>query len=55
MDIVGSNNFFPETHRRHNYIVTMIDCFTRIAVSVPIVDQFFFVFISVIIGNYHTE
>ena len=39
MDIVGGKDSFPLTPRGHRYILTMIDCFTRYAVAVPLVDH----------------
>ena len=54
MDIVGGRDSFPLTPRGHRYILTMIDCFTRYAIAVPLVDQSAEVVIAAIIGNYIT-
>jgi transposase InsO family protein len=54
MDIVGGRDSFPLTPRGHCYILTMIDCFTRYAVAVPLVNQSAEVIIAAIIGNYIT-
>ncbi len=39
MDIVGGMDSLPLTPRGNRYILTLIDCFTRFAVAVPLVDQ----------------
>ncbi len=39
MDIVGGMDSFPLTPCGNRYILTLIDCFTRFAVAVPLVDQ----------------
>ena len=54
MDIVGGRDSFPLTPRGHRYILTMIDCFTRYAIAVPLVDQSAEVVIAAVIGNYIT-
>ena len=41
----------PETPRGDNYILTIIDCFTRYAIAIPLPDQSSSVIISAIIGN----
>ena len=51
MNIVGGRNSLPKTPGGHKYILTMIDCFTRFLVAVPLVDQYFSIIISAIIGN----
>ena len=51
MDIVGGKGSFPETLRGNNYILTIIDCFTRYAIAIPLPDQLFSVIILAIIGN----
>ena len=54
MDVVGGRDSFPLTPRGHCYILTMIDCFTRYAVAVPLINQSAEVLIAAIIGNYIT-
>ena len=54
MDIVGEKDSLPETPRKHKYILTIIDCFTRYAIAIPIPDQSSSLIISAIIGNYIT-
>ena len=51
MDIVGGKGSFPETPWGSNYNLTIIDCFTRYAIAIPLPDQSFSVIISAIIGN----
>ena len=51
MDIVGGKGFLPQTPRGNNYILTIIDCFTRYFIAIPLPDQSFSVIISAIIGN----
>ena len=51
MDIVRGKGSLPETPRGNNYILTIIDCFTRYAIAIPIFDQSSSVIISAIIGN----
>ena len=51
MDIVGGKGSLSETLRGNNYILTIIDCFTRYAVAIPLADQSSSVIISAIIGN----
>ena len=52
MDIVGGQGSFPQTARANTYILTMIDCFTRFAVAVPLPDQSSESIISAVLGNY---
>ena len=54
MDIVGGKDSLPLTLRGHNYILTMIVCFTRYAIAVPLSDKSSSIIISAIIGNYIT-
>ena len=54
IDIVGSKGSYPETPRSNNYILTIIDCFTRYAIAIPLPDQSSSVIISAIIGNLNT-
>ena len=51
MDIVGGKGSLPENHQGNNYIRTIIDCFTRYAIAVPLPDQSSCVVISAIICN----
>ena len=54
MDIVGGMDSLPQTPRGYRYILTLIDCFTRFAVAVPLVDQSAEVVIASVIGHYIT-
>ena len=54
MDIVGGKGSLPVTPRGNNYILTIIDCFTRYAIVVPLPDQLSFVIASAIVGNHIT-
>ena len=51
IDIVGGKGSLCETPRGNNYILTIIDCFTRYAIAVPLPDQSSSVIISAINGN----
>ena len=52
MDIVGGQNSLPLTARANRYILTMIDCFSRFAIAVPLPDQSSDSIISAVLGNY---
>ena len=52
MDIVGGQGSLPLTARANRYILTMIDCFTRFAIAVPLPDQSSDSIISAVLGNY---
>ena len=54
MDIVGGLDSFPLTPRGHRYILTMIDCFTRYGIAVPLIDQSAEVVIASVIHHYIT-
>ena len=54
MYIVGGMDSLPQTPRGNRYILTLIDCFTRFAVAVPLVDQSVEVVILSVIGQYIT-
>ena len=54
MDIVGGKGSLPQTPSSNNYILTIIDCFTRYAVAIPLLDQSASVIISAILGNFIT-
>ena len=54
MDIVGGKGSLPETFWGNNYILTIIDCFTRYAVTIPFPDQSASVIISAILKNFIT-
>ena len=51
LDIVGGKGPLPEAPRGNNYILTIIDCFTRYAIVIPLPDQSSSVIVSAIIGN----
>ena len=51
MDIVGGKGSLPETPKGNNYILTIIDCFTRYAIAIPLPNQSSSVIISAIICN----
>ena len=52
MDIVGGQGSLPLTARANRYILTMIDCFSRFAIAVPLPDQSSDSIISAVLGNY---
>ena len=54
MDIVGFMDSLPQTLGGNRYILSLIDCFTRFAVAVPLVDQSTEVVIASVIGHYIT-
>ena len=54
MDIVGGMDSLALTQRGNRYILTLIDCFTRFAVAVPLGDQSAEVWIASVICNYIT-
>ena len=54
MDVVGGMDSLPQTPRGHRYILTIIDCFTRYAVAVPLVDQSAEVLIASVLGSWIT-
>ncbi len=54
MDIVGGIDSLPQAPGGNRYILTFIDCFTRFAVAVPLVDQSPKVVIALVIGHYIT-
>ena len=51
IDIVGGKGSLPEDFRGNNYILTILDYFTRYAIAIPLSDQSSFVIISAIFGN----
>ena len=51
MDIVGGMDSLPQNPRGNRYILTRIDCFTRFAVAVLLVDQSAEVVIASVIGS----
>ena len=55
MDIVGGGESFPLTPRAKKYIQTLVDCFSRYALAIPILDQSSETVINAVIGNYITE
>ena len=54
MDIVGGRESFPLTPRGNMCVLTIIDCFTRYAIAVPLPDQSAEVVIAAIIAHYIT-
>ena len=54
MDMIGGKGSLPETPRGHNYILTIIECFSRYAIAIFLNDQSSSVIISAIIENYFT-
>ena len=54
MDIVVGQGSLPETNMGNNYILTIIDCFTRYAVAIALPDQSASVIISAILENFIT-
>ena len=54
LDIIGGMDSLPLTPRGNRYILTLIDCFTRFAVAVPLVDQSAEELIASVIGHYIT-
>ena len=54
MDIVGGKDSFPVTPRENKYILTMIDCFLRFAVAVPLADQSASFITSAVLSHYIT-
>lgn len=51
---MGGKDSLPISPRGYKYILTMIDCFTRCAVAIPLTNQFTAVAISAIIANFIT-
>ena len=51
MDIVGNGESFPLTARANRYILSLVDCFTRYAIAIPISDQSSEAVINAVIGN----
>ena len=54
MDIVGGMESFPQTPRGNRHILTLIDCFTRYALAIPLPDQSSETIIHAVVGNYIT-
>ena len=54
MDIVGNGESLPLTPRANKYILTLVDCFSRYALAIPIPDQSSETVINAVIGNYIT-
>ena len=55
VDIVGGIYSLPLTPRGNRYILTIIDCFRRFAVAVPLADQSSESVIAAFLGNYLTS
>ena len=54
IDIVGGKGSLPDTPRGNNYILTIIDCFTRYAIAISHPDLSSSLIIKAIIGNFIT-
>ena len=54
MDIVGGGESLPLTPRANKYILTLVDCFSRFALAIPIPDQSSETVVNAVIGNYIT-
>ena len=54
MHIVGGMDSRLQTPRGNRYILTLIDCFTRFAVAIPLVDQSVEIVIASVLGHYIT-
>ena len=54
VDIVGGKESFPLTPRGNMCVLSIIDCFTRYAIAVPLPDQSAEVVIAALIGHYIT-
>ena len=54
MNIDGGHSSLHETPSSNNYILNIIDCFTRYAVAIPLPDQSASVIIWAILGNFVT-
>ena len=54
IDIVGGKDSCPETYRENTYIFTIVDCFSRFSVTVPLADQSASSIISAVLGHYIT-
>ena len=55
VDIVGGIGSLPLTPRGNRSILTIIDCFTRFAIAVPLADQSSDSLIAAFLGNYITS
>ena len=53
MDIVGGKGSLPETPRGNNYVLIIIDCFTRYAIAIPYPDKSSSVIVSAIIRRHN--
>ena len=51
MDIVGGLDSLPQSPKGNRYILTLINCFPRFVVAVPLVDQSDEVVIASVIGH----
>ena len=54
MNFVGGGEFFPLTPRAKTYIITLVDCFSRYALAIPIPGQSSEAVINAVIDNYIT-
>ena len=55
MNIVGGIGSLPLTPRSNRCILTIIECLTRFAIAVPLVDQSSESVIAAVLGNYLTS
>ena len=51
MDIIGGGESLPLTSRANKYTLTLVDCFSRYALAIPIPDQSSETVINAVIGN----
>jgi transposase InsO family protein len=54
LDIVGGGESLPLTARGSKYILSIVDCFTRYSLAIPLIDQCSESVINAVIGNYIT-
>ena len=54
MDIVGGGKSLPLTPHAYKYILTLVNCFSRYALAIPIPDQSSETVINAVICNYIT-
>ena len=54
MDIVEGKDSLPETPGENKYVLTIIDCFSRFSVVVPLADQSASSIVSAVLGHYFT-
>lgn len=54
LDIVGGMDSLPQTSRGNRYVLSIIVCFTRYAIAVPLLDQSADSVISALLGLWLT-